>query len=80
MIKNSRIIKDVKIGPHCYIKGANKLKNLTINSSDDEPTQIGEGVELVNGIVGLRLPHLLRLQGGAVRDGQQLPTSSTAPG
>ena len=43
----------MKIGPACYIKGANKLKNLTINSSEDEPTQIGEGVELVNGIVGL---------------------------
>ncbi len=53
VIKNSQIIKDVKIGPHCYIKGANKLKNLTIQSSAEEPTQIGEGVELVNGIVGL---------------------------
>jgi hypothetical protein len=52
VIKNSRIIKDVRIGPSCYIKGANKLKNLTINSSPEEPTQIGEGVELVNGIVG----------------------------
>ncbi len=52
VIKNSRILKDVKIGPHCYIKGANKLKNLTINSSEDEPTQIGEGVEMVNGIIG----------------------------
>ncbi|HEV56940.1 MAG TPA: DUF4954 family protein [Phycisphaerales bacterium] len=53
VIKNCRIIKDVKIGSHCYIKGANKLKNLTIKSSQAEPTQIGEGVELVNGIVGL---------------------------
>ncbi|MHC4476070.1 MAG: DUF4954 family protein [Planctomycetota bacterium] len=52
VIKNSRIIKDVKIGTHCYIKGANKLKNLTIHSTQAEPTQIGEGVELVNGIVG----------------------------
>jgi len=52
LIKNSRIIKDVKIGDCCYIKGANKLKNLTINSTDDEPTQIGEGVEMVNGIIG----------------------------
>jgi len=52
VIKNSRIIKDVRVGPCCYIKGANKLKNLTINSSADEPTQIGEGVELVNGIIG----------------------------
>jgi len=52
VIKNSRILKDVKVGSHCYIKGANKLKNLTINSSEEEPTQIGEGVELVNGIIG----------------------------
>ncbi|MCJ7544007.1 MAG: DUF4954 family protein [Phycisphaerae bacterium] len=53
VIKNCRIIKDVKIGPACYIKGANKLKNLTIHSSEDEPSQIGEGVELVNGIIGM---------------------------
>jgi hypothetical protein len=52
VIKNSLILKDVKIGTSCYIKGANKLKNLTINSSTEEPTQIGEGVELVNGIIG----------------------------
>ncbi len=52
VIKNCRIIKDVNVGPSAYIKGANKLKNLTINSSDEEPTQIGEGVELVNGIIG----------------------------
>ncbi|MFA6128897.1 MAG: DUF4954 family protein [Bacteroidales bacterium] len=52
VIKNSLILKDVKIGACCYIKGANKLKNITINSSAEEQTQIGEGVELVNGIVG----------------------------
>ncbi|MFW6155546.1 MAG: DUF4954 family protein [Planctomycetota bacterium] len=52
VIKNCRIVKDVKIGPCAYIKGANKLKNLTINSTAEEPSQIGEGVELVNGIIG----------------------------
>lgn len=52
VIKNSWIIKDVKIGTCCYIKGASKLKNITLNSSEEEPTQIGEGVILVNGIVG----------------------------
>ena len=52
VIKNSLILKDVRISSFCYIKGANKLKNLTINSSEEEPTQIGEGVELVNGIIG----------------------------
>lgn len=52
VIKNSRIIKDVWMGSDVYIKGANKLKNLTINSSAEATTQIGEGCELVNGIVG----------------------------
>ena len=32
VIKNCRIIKDAWIGSDAYIKGANKLKNLTINS------------------------------------------------
>lgn len=52
VIKTSEIIKDAKIGANCYIKGASKLKNITINSSEKEPTQIGENVVLVNGIVG----------------------------
>lgn len=52
VLKNTGIIKDVKIGENCYVKGANKLKNLTIHSTAAEPTQIGEGVELVNGIIG----------------------------
>ncbi|WP_238387321.1 DUF4954 family protein [Sphingobacterium olei] len=52
VIKNSNIIKDVKIGSHAYIKGVNKLKNLTINSIEGAYTQIGEGCELVNGIIG----------------------------
>lgn len=52
VIKNTSIIKDVWVGSDAYIKGANKLKNLTINSERDAPTQIGEGCELVNGIIG----------------------------
>ena len=52
VIKNCWILKDVKVGPYCYIKGASKLKNVTINSSEDEPSQIGEGVILVNGVTG----------------------------
>jgi hypothetical protein len=51
VIKNTGIIKDVWVGSDAYIKGANKLKNLTIKSSSDAPTQIGEGCELVNGII-----------------------------
>jgi len=52
VIKDCDIIKDVKIGTDAYIKGANKLKNLTINSDKENTSQIGEGCELVNGIVG----------------------------
>jgi hypothetical protein len=52
VIKSCGVIKDIAVGTNAYIKGANKLKNLTIHSSEDEPSQIGEGVELVNGIVG----------------------------
>lgn len=52
VIKNTRILKDVKVGTDAYIKGGNKLKNLTVNSSKEAPSQIGEGVELVNGIMG----------------------------
>lgn len=51
VIKNSAIIKDCWIGSDAYIKGANKLKNLTIHSDEEAPTQIGEGCELVNGII-----------------------------
>ncbi len=51
VIKNCRIIKDTWIGSDAYIKGANKLKNLTINSNQHAKSQIGEGCELVNGII-----------------------------
>lgn len=52
VIKNCHIIKDVYVGSDAYFKGANKLKNLTINSDEKRRSQIGEGCELVNGIVG----------------------------
>lgn len=52
VIKDCDIIKDVSIGSDAYIKGANKLKNLTINSDENRSSQIGEGCELVNGIIG----------------------------
>ncbi|MDR1955923.1 MAG: DUF4954 family protein [Treponema sp.] len=52
VIKHCHTIKDVRIGNGAYIKGANKLKNLSIQSDPRDPTQIGEGVELVNGIIG----------------------------
>lgn len=52
VIKDCDILKDVMIGTDAYIKGANKLKNLTINSDTERTSQIGEGCEMVNGIIG----------------------------
>ena len=52
VIKNTTLLKDALIGKSAYIKGAFKLKNITVLSSDAEETQIGEGVEMVNGILG----------------------------
>ncbi len=51
VIKNCGIIKDVWVGSDAYLKGANKLKNLTINSGPEGKSQIGEGCEMVNGIM-----------------------------
>ena len=52
VIKNCKIIKDVWVGTDAYLKGANKLKNITVNSEENRKSQIGEGCEIVNGIVG----------------------------
>lgn len=52
VLKDCDIIKDVVIGTDAYLKGSNKLKNLTINSDEERTTQIGEGCEMVNGIIG----------------------------
>jgi len=52
VLKDCNIIKDVSVGTDAYIKGASKLKNLTINSDEKRTTQIGEGCEMVNGIIG----------------------------
>lgn len=52
VIKNTGIVKDVWIGSDAYIKGASKIKNVTINSGEEGRTQIGEGCEIVNGIIG----------------------------
>lgn len=52
VIKNCGILKDAWIGSDAYIKGANKIKNVTINSDAARKSQVGEGCELVNGIVG----------------------------
>lgn len=46
------MVRDVKIGSYCYVRGASRIDNATINSSLEEPSVIGENSILVNGIVG----------------------------
>ena len=43
-IVNSGYIKNVRIGDHCEIEGAGRLKNGSINSNVDDPVHIGYGV------------------------------------
>jgi len=50
-IVNSRIIKNVKIGPACVIEGVNRLENGSINSCPRDPIYIGPGVFAENFIV-----------------------------
>lgn len=83
IIKDCRILKDVAVGSDAYIKGANKLKNLTINSEPDAPVQIGEGVELVNGIInpgcrifyGVKAVRFLLGSGSSLKYGARLINS-----
>ena len=51
-IRSCRIIQDIRTGENARIFGADVLKNLTISSFQDSPAVIGEGVELINGIIG----------------------------
>ena len=44
MIVNVGYIKNVRIGPHCKISGAMKLKNGSINSNEHDPVYIGRNV------------------------------------
>lgn len=47
-IINSRIIKNVKVGPASVIEGANRLENGSINSNTYDPAYIGPGVYAEN--------------------------------
>ncbi len=51
-IRHTRFLVDVKIGPSCSITGANRVSNVTIKSTAEEPVTIGEGTMAENGIVG----------------------------
>lgn len=52
VVKHCRSIKNTAIGSHAFITGVNRLENITVQSSESEPTRIVEGGELTNGIIG----------------------------
>ncbi|MFP4579237.1 MAG: DUF4954 family protein [Candidatus Sumerlaeia bacterium] len=51
-IFHTRTIRDTIIGEAARIDGADRLENLTIRSDADEPTHIGSGVEVSDGLIG----------------------------
>lgn len=52
VLRSCRIIKDVNFGNCSRIFGVSRLENLTIDSSEDSPSIIGEDSDLENGIIG----------------------------
>ncbi len=52
VIRNSTGIKNMLCGENTTIESALNLKNITIQSTAEEPTFIGAGVNLKNGVIG----------------------------
>ena len=52
VLRSCRIIKDTKFGPYSRIIGVSHLENITVNSSKEIPSVIGEDADLKNGITG----------------------------
>ncbi|HID40265.1 MAG TPA: DUF4954 family protein [Calditrichaeota bacterium] len=52
VVKNSRSIKNAMLGTHCTVEGVNRIENVTIQSSAEEPTKIRDGIELTDSIIG----------------------------
>lgn len=53
VIRGCGLLRDVRLGPAAKIEGAARLENVTVDSAVDQPTRIGAGCELVDGIVGV---------------------------
>lgn len=52
VVRSTRIVRDVAFGECCVVEGAAALRNLTIRSSREEPTRIGDLAVVESGIVG----------------------------
>ncbi len=51
-IRNCRTIQDTWVGSCATIESASRMVNVTIQSDKEEPTTIGSGADLRNGVVG----------------------------
>ncbi len=51
-IRNCRTIRNVWVGSCATIESASRLVNLTVQSDKEEPTTIGSGADLRDGVVG----------------------------
>jgi hypothetical protein len=47
-IINSRLLKNVRIGPACIVEGVNRLENGSVNGCPEDPVYIGPGVYAEN--------------------------------
>ncbi len=54
VLRNAGSIQNTICGESCTIEGTLRLNNVTIQSSGAEPTYIGAGVNLKNGIIGFQ--------------------------
>lgn len=52
VLRSCRIIRDTNLGPYSQIFGVSHLENVTINSSKEIPSVVGEDADLKNGIAG----------------------------
>lgn len=52
VVKNATLLENVSLGEACVIDGASKLRNVTVNSSAESPSLVGENAVLEDGIVG----------------------------
>ncbi len=50
MVRHCRTIRDAILGPHAIVRGADRLENVTISSTAEQPALIGEGADLSDGV------------------------------
>ena len=52
ILKHCHVLHNVDVGTHAFVQGANKLENVTVQSTAAEPTVIDSDIQIVDGIIG----------------------------